>query len=94
MFIFHENYFLYFKIRLPVRLLIKLSSSLFFQRLAAIIKNYPKGSERSALCAALDLVQRQIGWVPISAMNKVADILCVPRIRVYEWATFYTMVKR
>lgn len=64
------------------------------QRIQAMIENYPKGSERSALSAAMDLVQRQIGWIPISAMHKVAQMLNIPRIRVYEWATFYTMCKR
>lgn len=64
------------------------------QRLTAIIQNYPEGAQRSALGAAMDIVQRQIGWIPISAMHKVADILSIPRMRVYEWATFYTMNKR
>ncbi|XP_045498028.1 NADH dehydrogenase [ubiquinone] flavoprotein 2, mitochondrial-like [Colias croceus] len=63
-------------------------------RLCAIIQNYPVGCERSALGAALDIVQRQMGWIPISAMHRVAEILNVPRVRVYEWATFYTMCKR
>ncbi|CAG9581485.1 unnamed protein product [Danaus chrysippus] len=64
------------------------------RRLTAIIQNYPEGAQRSALGAAMDIVQRQIGWIPISAMHKVADILSIPRMRVYEWATFYTMNKR
>lgn len=42
----------------------------------------------------LDLAQRQHGWLPISAMHKVAEILDVPRMRVYEVATFYTMFNR
>jgi len=42
----------------------------------------------------LDLAQRQYGWLPISAMHKVAEILDVPRMRVYEVATFYTMFNR
>ncbi|CAK1602116.1 unnamed protein product [Parnassius mnemosyne] len=63
-------------------------------RLKALIQNYPEGAQRSALGAALDIVQRQIGWIPISAMHKVAEILSIPRMRVYEYATFYTMAKR
>ncbi|XP_072942705.1 NADH dehydrogenase [ubiquinone] flavoprotein 2, mitochondrial-like [Epargyreus clarus] len=63
-------------------------------RLAAIIQNYPEGAQRSAVGAAMDIVQRQIGWIPISAMHKVAELLQMPRMRVYEWATFYTMNKR
>lgn len=42
----------------------------------------------------LDLAQRQHGWLPISAMHKVADILNLPKMRVYEVATFYTMFMR
>jgi NADH:ubiquinone oxidoreductase subunit E len=42
----------------------------------------------------LDLAQRQYGWLPISAMHKVAEILNLPRMRVYEVATFYTMFMR
>lgn len=42
----------------------------------------------------LDLAQRQYGWLPISAMNKVAEILGVTNMRVYEVATFYTMFIR
>lgn len=42
----------------------------------------------------LDLAQRQYGWLPISAMHKVAEILKLPRMRVYEVATFYTMYMR
>ncbi|CAH2247813.1 NADH dehydrogenase [ubiquinone] flavoprotein 2, mitochondrial-like [Pararge aegeria] len=64
------------------------------KRLAAVIQNYPEGAQRSALSAALDIAQRQIGWLPISAMHKIAELLSVPRMRVYEWATFYTMIKR
>ena len=43
----------------------------------------------------LDLAQRQNGgWLPLSVMNKVAETLQVPPIRIYEVATFYTMYKR
>ena len=43
----------------------------------------------------LDLAQRQNdNWLPISAMNKTAEILGVNPMRVYEVATFYTMYNR
>lgn len=42
----------------------------------------------------LDIAQRQLGWLSISAMHKVAEILKVPQMRVYEVATFYTMFNR
>ena len=42
----------------------------------------------------LDLAQRQEGWLPLSAMNKVAELCEVNPMRVYEVATFYTMFNR
>lgn len=64
------------------------------KRAEAIIANYPEGHECAALIPLLDLAQRQHGWLPITAMHKVADVLKVPRMRVYEVATFYTMFNR
>ncbi|KHJ95107.1 Respiratory-chain NADH dehydrogenase subunit [Oesophagostomum dentatum] len=64
------------------------------KRLDAIIANYPEGHKAAALIPALDLAQRQHGWLPISAMHEVARILGVPRMRAYEVATFYTMFNR
>ncbi|CAH8291553.1 unnamed protein product [Heterobilharzia americana] len=64
------------------------------RRLDVIIANYPPAHKAAAIIPALDLAQRQHGWLPISAMNKVAEILSVPPIRVYEVATFYTMFNR
>jgi NADH dehydrogenase (ubiquinone) flavoprotein 2 len=55
---------------------------------------YPEGHKRAAVIPLLDLAQRQHGWLPISAMHKVAEILNMPRMRVYEVATFYTMFNR
>lgn len=56
---------------------------------------YPEGHKQAAVIPMLDLAQRQNGgWLPLSAMNKVADILSMPRMRVYEVATFYTMFIR
>lgn len=34
------------------------------------------------------------GWLPITAMDAVAALLEMPKIRVYEVATFYTMFNR
>ena len=49
----------------------------------------------AAIMPVLDLAQRQNGgWLPLSVMNKVAETLQVPPIRIYEVATFYTMYKR
>jgi NADH dehydrogenase (ubiquinone) flavoprotein 2 len=56
---------------------------------------YPEGHKSAAVIPLLDLAQRQHGgWLPIAAMNKVAEILNMTRMRVYEVATFYTMFIR
>ncbi|KAJ2943588.1 hypothetical protein O0L34_g16697 [Tuta absoluta] len=65
------------------------------KRIDAIMAIYPEGHKRGAMIPLLDLAQRQNGgWLPISAMHKVAEIINVPRMRVYEVATFYTMFIR
>ncbi|CAG0920595.1 unnamed protein product [Notodromas monacha] len=64
------------------------------KRAEAIMENYPVGHKRGAVIPLLDLAQRQHGWLPISAMHKVAEILDMPKMRVYEVATFYTMFNR
>ena len=56
------------------------------------IARYPEGRQASAVLALLDLAQRQHdGWLPRVAMDAVADLLDIARIRVYEVATFYEM---
>ncbi|GJQ84249.1 Ndufv2 [Trypoxylus dichotomus] len=64
------------------------------KRVKAILAIYPEGHKRAAMIPLLDLAQRQHGWLPISAMHKVAEILNLPKMRVYEVATFYTMFLR
>jgi len=68
-----------------------------------ILSRYPKGQERSAIMPLLDLAQRQVGedgakadkpyggWIPRAAMDRIAEIVGQPPIRVYEVATFYSM---
>ena len=64
-------------------------------RADAILSIYPDGHKRAAVIPLLDLAQRQNGgWLPISAMHHVAEVIGMPRMRVYEVATFYTMFMR
>lgn len=63
-------------------------------RADAIMSIYPDGHKRAAVIPLLDLAQRQHGWLPISAMHHVAEVIGMPRMRVYEVATFYTMFMR
>lgn len=64
------------------------------KRIEAILAQFPDGHKRAGLIPILDLAQRQHGWLPISAMHKAAEVLDMPRMRVYEVATFYTMFNR
>lgn len=60
-----------------------------------ILGRYPDNYKQAAIIPLLDLAQRQAGgYLPISAMEKVARIVEVAPIRVYEVATFYTMFNR
>lgn len=57
-----------------------------------IIARYPEGRQQSAVIPLLDLAQRESGgWLPQSAIEHVAERLDMPRIRVLEVATFYSM---
>jgi NADH:ubiquinone oxidoreductase subunit E len=60
-----------------------------------ILNKYPKNYKQSAIIPLLDLAQRQCNnFVPLAAMNKVAEVCGVPPVRVYEVASFYTMFNR
>lgn len=56
------------------------------------IAKYPDGRQASAVVPALWQAQKQNNyWLPQKAIEKVAEILDMPKIRVLEVATFYTM---
>lgn len=73
------------------------------KKVEEIIALYPKGRQKSAVMPLLDLAQRQVGeegakanppyggWIPRAAMDKIAEILDMAPVRVYEVATFYSM---
>jgi NADH-quinone oxidoreductase subunit E len=64
-------------------------------RAQKIIAKYPTGRQASAVIPLLDIAQRQNNnWLTREAMDYVADMLEMPRIRVYEVATFYTMFNK
>jgi NADH dehydrogenase (ubiquinone) flavoprotein 2 len=65
------------------------------QAVDAILNKYPQNYKASAIIPLLWIAQRQNNnWVPLSAMNKIAEIVQVAPIRVYETCTFYTMFNR
>jgi NADH-quinone oxidoreductase subunit E len=56
------------------------------------IAKYPEGRQASAVISLLWRAQEQAGgWLPQKAIEQVADLLGMARIRVLEVATFYTM---
>ncbi|WP_299812624.1 NADH-quinone oxidoreductase subunit E [uncultured Roseibium sp.] len=57
-----------------------------------LIDRYPAGRQASAVIPLLWRAQEQNdGWVSEPAIRYIADLLDMPRIRVLEVATFYTM---
>jgi len=57
-----------------------------------VIARYPEGRQQSAVIPLLWRAQEQHdGWLPKAAIEHVAQILGMAKIRVLEVATFYTM---
>jgi len=56
------------------------------------LKKYPAGRQQSAVIPLLWRAQEQAGgWLPQKAIEHVAEMLGMAKIRVLEVATFYTM---
>ncbi|NBX65731.1 MAG: NADH-quinone oxidoreductase subunit NuoE [Proteobacteria bacterium] len=62
-------------------------------KVADILSRYPEERKQSAVMPLLDLVMRETEgqWIPEVAMEEIAKILEMPRIKVFEVATFYSM---
>lgn len=66
-----------------------------YEKVNEIIANYPPNYKASAVIPVLDIAQQQNGgWISLAAMDKVAEILGMAPIRVYEVGTFYSMFNR
>ena len=62
------------------------------KKIKHIIAKYPKGRQASAVMPLLDLAQRQHNnWIPLAAIEAIANRLEMAEIRVLEVATFYSM---
>jgi NADH-quinone oxidoreductase subunit E len=58
----------------------------------AWLAKYPPHQRRSAVMAALTIVQHENGgWLTTELIDAVADYLQVPRVAVYEVGSFYSM---
>ena len=61
-------------------------------RLNELISHYPADKKKSALLPVLHAVQdAHDNWLSVELMGKVAEILEIQPIEVYEVVTFYTM---
>ena len=62
------------------------------KKIEVIMKKYPNDRQASAVMPLLDLAQREAGgWLPVSALETVADKVGLAYMRVLESASFYTM---
>ena len=60
-----------------------------------LLSKYPSNYKKSAMISVLFLAQKQNdNFLSLSAMKKVAEVLEVPEMDVYEVASFYTMFNR
>lgn len=61
-------------------------------RIDELLSHYPADKKKSAMLPVLHAVQdAHENWLSVGLMNKVAEILDVKPIEVYEVVTFYTM---
>lgn len=57
-----------------------------------LIRRYPEGRQKSAIIPVLHLAQAEFnGWLSVPAMDKVAQLLSIQPVEVYEVASFYSM---
>jgi len=60
--------------------------------LNSLLKNYPEDKKQSAVVPSLFYAQKKAGgWLPERAIIAVSEFLDMPKIRVLEIATFYSM---
>lgn len=59
------------------------------------LRKYPENYKQSAVLACLDVAQQQNhGHLTVAAMDRVAEMLGMAPIRVYEVASFFSMFNR
>ena len=66
-----------------------------YKKIDKIMAAFPRSRRRSGVLPLLHLAQVQNGgWIPVTAMYKIAKICEVPPMTVFEVATFYAMYNR
>lgn len=63
-----------------------------YAQIDQILTKYPADQRQSAVISALMLVQKHNnGWLTTELMDQVADYIRMPKIAVYEVASFYSL---
>ncbi|MFN8310204.1 MAG: NAD(P)H-dependent oxidoreductase subunit E [Chitinophagales bacterium] len=61
-------------------------------RIELLKSRFPEGKQKSALLTVLHEVQdEQDNWLTVAAMDKIAELLGILPVEVYEVVSFYTM---
>ena len=77
--------------RLHIKLEINITEALM-ERINELLSHYPADKKKSALLPVLhDVQDAHDNWLSIELMDKVAEILEIKPIEVYEVVSFYTM---
>ena len=58
------------------------------------VAKFPTYQKRSAVLMALRIIQDHEGYLSDDKLNAVAEYLTLPRVAVYEVASFYSMYRR
>ncbi len=62
------------------------------EEIKEIISHYPDGKQKSAVIPVLHIAQAENnGWLSAEVMDKVAELLKIKSIEVFEVASFYSM---
>lgn len=66
-----------------------------YKEVSKWLAKYPSNYKKSALLPVLFIAQKQNdNFLSLSAMKKVAEVLEIPEVDVFEVASFYTMYNR
>ena len=66
-----------------------------YEKIKYVLSKYPTNYKHSAAIPVLMIAQKQNNnFLTLAAMNKVAKVLQMAPIQVYEVASFYTMFNR
>lgn len=71
----------------------KLLSANSLEQINGWIKKYPSDRKRAALIPALSIIQQEQHYLKNETMAALAEYLEIPKIAVYEVASFYSMFR-